>query len=84
MRNPMSGTNLTAVKVKVSCKSKSINVGNRSAATTCEIVSAFSDATLPQPYSPRVKASISPEAATDQKALQQNEKSLNEPYIFSL
>lgn len=35
MRNPMSGTNVTAAKVKVSCKSKSINVGNRSAVTTC-------------------------------------------------
>lgn len=35
MRNPMSGTNVTVAKVKVSCKSKSINVGNRSAVTTC-------------------------------------------------
>lgn len=35
MRNPMSGTNVAAATVKVSCKSKSINVGNRSAVTTC-------------------------------------------------
>lgn len=33
MGNPIARTNVAAAKARVSCKSKSINVGNRSAVT---------------------------------------------------